>query len=70
MFKLLDQNKIDMQFLRDLWASVAFDKIYNIYQYLIGIRLCSVLAKCWKWSEMAKYSIFLLISARFIEFEF
>ena len=54
MLKLLDQNKIDMQFLRDLWAPKALEKIYNIYQYLIRIRLCSVLAKCWKWSEMAK----------------
>ena len=30
MLKLLDQNKIDMQFLWDLWAPVALDKIYNI----------------------------------------
>ena len=42
---------------------IALDKIYTLYQYLFGIRMCSILAKCWKSSEMAKiaFSLVLLI---------
>ena len=40
---------------------IALDKIYILYRYLFGIRMCSILAKCWKSSEMTKNSIFLLI---------
>ena len=37
---------------------IALDKIYILYQYLYGIRMCSILAKCWKSSEMAKIAYF------------
>ena len=35
-----------------------FVKGYNIYQYLFGIQLYSVLAKCWKLSKMQKMTYF------------
>ena len=40
---------------------IALDKFYIPFQYLFGIRMCSVLAKCWKSSEIAKIAYFLLI---------
>ena len=36
-----------------------------MYQYPFGIRMCSILAKYWKLSEMTKIAYF----AHFIEFE-
>ena len=40
---------------------IALDQIYiiHVYQYRFGIRMCSILAKCWKTSKMTKitYSI-------------
>ena len=38
---------------------IALDQTYIIYQYRFGIRMFSILAKCWKTSKMAKitYSI-------------
>ena len=38
---------------------IALDKIYIIYQYLFGIRLCSIVAKeVGKSSKMAKIAYF------------
>ena len=31
---------------------------YNTYQYIFDIQLCSVLAKCWKFSKMQKMTWF------------
>ena len=33
-------------------------QIYNLHQYHVGIRMCSIHAKCWKSSEMAKVAYF------------
>ena len=38
--------------------AIALDKIYIIYQYLFGIRLCSIVAKCLKSSKMAEIAYF------------
>ena len=43
------------------YYDVAFAKGNNIYQYLFGIQLCSILVKCWKLSKMQKMTYFLLV---------
>ena len=40
------------EYQKDIICDVDFIKGYNIYQYLFGIHLCSVQAKCWKLSKM------------------
>ena len=37
---------------------IALDEIYFIYQYPFGIRMCSMLAKCWTLSEVANIVYF------------
>ena len=37
---------------------IPLDKIYIINRYLFGIQMCSILAKCWKLSEMAQIAYF------------
>ena len=43
---------------RILISVIALDKNYIIYQHLFGIRLCSIVVKCWKSSKMAKIAYF------------
>ena len=40
---------------------IASHTIYIIYQYRFGIRMCSILAKSWKSSEMTKNGVILPI---------
>ena len=40
---------------------IASHKRYIIHQYRFGIRMCSILARCWKSSEMGKIAYFNLI---------
>ena len=37
---------------------IALDKICIVYQYLFGLRMCFILAKCWKLSEMTNIANF------------